>query len=136
MKHIAIVTPVFNERENIEELLLAVESIFSNIENYEYTHLFIDNSSTDGSEELLIQLTDKFDNVKAIINARNFGYVRSSFYGLINLDADATILLACDFQEPPELIHQFIEQWEKGHLVVGGIKVESEESKIKRFSKN
>jgi len=123
----------FNERENIEELLLAVESIFSNIENYEYTHLFIDNSSTDGSEELLIQLTDKFDNVKAIINARNFGYVRSSFYGLINLDADATILLACDFQEPPELIHQFIEQWEKGHLVVGGIKVESEESKIKRF---
>ena len=133
MKHIAIVTPVFNERENIEELLLAVESIFSNIENYEYTHLFIDNSSTDGSEELLIQLTDKFDNVKAIINARNFGYVRSSFYGLINLDADATILLACDFQEPPELIHQFIEQWEKGHLVVGGIKVESEESKIKRF---
>ena len=94
MKHIAIVTPVFNERENIEELLLAVESIFSNIENYEYTHLFIDNSSTDGSEELLIQLTDKFDNVKAIINARNFGYVRSSFYGLINLDADATILLA------------------------------------------
>jgi len=133
MKHIAIVTPVFNERENIEELLLAVESIFSNIENYEYTHLFIDNSSTDGPEELLIQLTDKFDNVKAIINARNFGYVRSSFYGLINLDADATILLACDFQEPPELIHQFIEQWEKGHLVVGGIKVESEESKIKRF---
>ena len=133
MKHIAIVTPVFNERENIEELLLAVESIFSNIENYEYTHLFIDNSSTDGSEELLIQLTDKFDNVKAIINARNFGYVKSSFYGLINLDADATILLACDFQEPPELIHQFIEQWEKGHLVVGGIKVESEESKIKRF---
>jgi polyisoprenyl-phosphate glycosyltransferase len=133
MKHIAIVTPVFNERENIEELLLAVESIFSNIENYKYTHLFIDNSSTDGSEELLMQLTDKFDNVKAIINARNFGYVRSSFYGLINLDADATILLACDFQEPPELIHQFIEQWEKGHLVVGGIKVESEESKIKRF---
>ena len=133
MKNIAIVTPVFNERENIESLFLAVNKIFSKIENYKYTHLFIDNASTDGSEELLIQLADKFSNVKVIINARNFGYVRSSFYGLISLDADATILLACDFQEPPELINQFIDEWEKGHLVVGGIKVESEESKIKRF---
>lgn len=133
MKNIAIVTPVFNERENIEGLFLAVNKIFSKIENYEYKHLFIDNASTDGSEELLIQLADKFSNVKVIINARNFGYVRSSFYGLVCLDADATILLACDFQEPPELINQFIGEWEKGHLVVGGIKVESEESKIKRF---
>ncbi len=133
MKNIAIVTPVFNERENIEELFLAVNKIFSKLDNYEYTHLFVDNASTDGSEELLIQLADKFSNVKVIVNARNFGYVRSSFYGLISLDADATILLACDFQEPPELISQFIDEWEKGHLVVGGIKVESEESKIKRF---
>jgi len=133
MKRIAIVTPVFNEKENIEDLLLAVKDVFSEIADYEYTHLFIDNASTDGSEELLVKLCEKYENVQSIINTRNFGYVRSSFYGLITPDADATVLLACDFQEPPELIHQFIEKWEQGSLVVGGIKVESDESKIKRF---
>jgi polyisoprenyl-phosphate glycosyltransferase len=133
MKHIAVVTPVFNENDNIEELLFAVKSVFKKIGKYNYTHLFIDNSSTDGSEELLIKLCREHINLRVIINARNFGYVRSSFHGLIDLDADATILLACDFQEPPELISQLLEQWENGNLVVGGIKVKSDESKTKRF---
>lgn len=133
MKHIAVVTPVFNEKENIAELILSVRNVFSNLKGYEYTHLFIDNSSTDGSRELLKELCDKHENVRAIVNSRNFGYVRSSFYGLITPEADATILLACDFQEPPELIVQFLEKWEEGELVVGGIKVKSDESKIKRF---
>lgn len=132
-KHIVVVTPCFNEIENIEEIALSVESEFGNLKNYSYTHLFIDNSSTDGSIEKLKEISLVNSNISAIVNSRNFGYIRSSFYGLIALDSDATILISCDFQEPPELIPKFIHEWENGNLVVGGIKTQSDESFFKRF---
>lgn len=133
MKHIAIVTPCFNEAENIELLAGRVEEIFSSLGNYSFTHLFIDNRSTDGTRAILRRMSEVRQNVACIFNARNFGYTRSSFYGLLVPDADATILLSCDFQEPPELITDFLREWELGALVVGGIKTKSQESFVKRF---
>ena len=132
MKHIAVVTPCYNEVENIDQMAQAVRAVFDGLGMYSYTHLFIDNGSTDGSRKKLRALASKHHNIASVFNARNFGYTRSAFYGLLLPDADATILLSCDFQEPPDLIVDFLGKWEDGAAVVGGIKTSSRENIIKR----
>jgi glycosyltransferase involved in cell wall biosynthesis len=94
---------------------------------YDYEHLFIDNASTDGTQEELRQLAAEDSRVKVIFNQRNFGHVRSPFHGLLQARGDAVIVMAADLQDPPELIPEFIRQWRAGHPVVVGEKTNSDE---------
>jgi len=128
MKKISIVTPCFNEESNVEALYSRVKEIFHKLGSYDYEHLFIDNASADGTHGALRKLATADSRVKVIINARNFGHIRSPFYGLMQAAGDAVILLAADFQDPPELINDFVRQWEAGYKVVLGIKTNSGES--------
>ena len=129
MKKISIITPCFNESENVEELYSRVKSEFDKLENYKYEHIFIDNASEDNTVELLKCIAEKDPNVKIIINSRNFGPVRSPHYGLLQGSGDATMLMVADLQDPPELIPRFIEKWEEGNELVIGVKSGSSESK-------
>lgn len=128
MKKITIITPCFNEEANVEALYAQVKEIFKKLGSYEYEHLFIDNASADGTQAILRKLAAADRNVKVIINTRNFGHIRSPFHGLIQAGGDAVILLVADFQDPPELINDFLKQWEAGYKVVLGIKTNSGES--------
>lgn len=125
MKKITIVTPCFNEEENVEEIYGAVKKELEKLPSYDREHIFIDNASTDRTVSLLRKIAAKDKKVKVIINARNFGPVRSPFYGLLQSTGDATILIVADFQEPPELIPKFIKKWEKGYKIVLGVKPEN-----------
>lgn len=131
MQLISVVTPCFNEKKNIENIYKIVKNIFSNLRKYRYEHIFIDNCSTDNSISVLKQIAQLDKNVKLIINSRNFGHIRSPYYGLLQTSGSAVILLAADLQDPPELIKDFILAWEQGYKIVIGIKETSEESKIK-----
>jgi glycosyltransferase involved in cell wall biosynthesis len=95
--------------------------------------LFIDNDSRDNSRNIIAGIAAKDKNVKAIFNTRNFGWVRSSYYGLLNTTGDASVFLAADMQEPPDLIPGFVSEWEKGTKIIVGIKNKSKESKIIYF---
>jgi polyisoprenyl-phosphate glycosyltransferase len=128
MPLISIVTPTYNEEENVEPLYQAIKAIMEKQTSYEYEHIYIDNASTDGSEQALRRLAAQDQRVKVILNARNFGHIRSPYYGLLQAHGDAVIYLASDFQDPPELINEFIKHWEAGKKVVMGVKTESEES--------
>ncbi|GAA0083781.1 glycosyltransferase family 2 protein [Clostridium sp. CTA-7] len=130
MKKISIVTPCYNEEGNVYNMFQSIKRVFESIENYEYEHIFIDNCSTDRTGEILCEIAEEDARVKVILNARNFGPGRSGGYALLQAKGDAVIGLACDFQEPPELIPDFIKKWEEGYKVVFGQKSESEESKI------
>lgn len=130
MKKISIVTPCFNEEKNVEELYRGVKEIFRQLPDYHYEHIFIDNCSTDQTVALLKEIAAQDPQVKIIINARNFGHIRSPFYGLLQATGDAVILMAADFQDPLELIPRFIEKWESGFPIVIGTKVQSHESAI------
>jgi glycosyltransferase involved in cell wall biosynthesis len=127
MKIISIVTPCYNEEKNVEELYNQVKGIFTNLKNYAYEHIFIDNASADRTVEILKGIVSKDKNVKIIVNARNFGHIRSPFYGLLQAKGDAAISLACDLQDPPGLIKDFIKKWEEGYKIVIGVKKGSEE---------
>lgn len=130
MKLLSIVTPCFNEAENINEIYLEIKRIFSHLPSYRYEHIFVDNASTDDSLAILRSLADIDPNVKIIANTRNFGWIRSPFHGVLQATGDAIIYLAADFQDPPTLIPEFIKKWEEGFKVVVGVKPTSNESRL------
>ena len=119
---ISIVCPCFNEEANVINLYNAVMKVMRSFP-YKYEFIFIDNGSTDSSVEKIKKLTKKDKNLKLIVNTRNFGAIRSPFYGIIQSSGDACILIACDFQDPPELINEFIKNWQNGSKIVLAKKV-------------
>jgi glycosyltransferase involved in cell wall biosynthesis len=127
---ISIVTPCFNEEGNVGPLYERIKAAMAEKPEYDYEHIFIDNASTDGTQDALRALAARDRRVKVIINTRNFGQTRSPYYALMQTRGAAVIALASDLQDPPEFIPQFIEQWENGYKVVLGQKTDSEESKI------
>jgi glycosyltransferase involved in cell wall biosynthesis len=125
---VSIVTPCFNEAGNAREMYEAIKAIFAGLPQYRYEHIFIDNASKDGTPRILREIAAGDPNVKVILNARNFGHVRSGYYALLQTTGDAVIALACDFQDPPELIPEFLRRWAVGSKVVLGVKESSDES--------
>ena len=126
MKTISIVTPCFNEEENIQELYERIQKALAGLD-YDYEHIFIDNASTDRTVELLRGLAAQDKRVKVILNARNFGHIRSPYHALLQASGDAVIGMASDLQDPPEKIPEFIHKWEQGYKVVIGVKTSSQE---------
>ena len=134
MKTISIVVPTYNEELNIQNVYERVSGLFeTELINYEMELLFIDNASKDSTRKLIEELSQKDTRVQAIFNATNFGFSKSSFYGLSQAEGDAAVLMYADMQDPPEVIPQMVKEWEKGHRIVAGIKSKSRESKIMYF---
>ncbi len=132
MKKISILTPCYNEEENVDELYERIHLTMQGFD-YEYEHIFIDNASTDGTVAKIRALVEKDKRVRAILNARNFGHIRSPYHGLLQCDGEAVISLASDLQDPPERITDFIKQWEAGYKVVIGVKTKSQEAGLFYF---
>lgn len=131
MKKVSIVTPCYNEEANIKEIYTQVKHQFELLKDrYVYEHIFIDNASTDNTVKELRELAASDSNVKVILNAMNFGHIRSPFYGLCQAEGDAVMLVVADLQDPPETIPMFLEQWEQGHMVVVGVKNKSKENPV------
>jgi glycosyltransferase involved in cell wall biosynthesis len=128
-KLISIVTPCYNEEDNIEELYQRVAAVMA-AQPYDYEHICIDNCSTDGTVKKIKDLAARDRRLKLIVNARNFGHIRSPYYGILQARGDACVLIASDLQDPPEMIAEFIHKWEQGYKTVLAVKPESEESSI------
>jgi glycosyltransferase involved in cell wall biosynthesis len=127
---ITILTPCRNERGNVRPLHERVRSAMAQIPEESFAHLFIDNASTDGTQDELRRLAAEDASVKVIINLRNFGHVRSPYHGLLQAPGDAVIVIAADLQDPPELIPLLVRSWRNGHPVVLGQKRNSAESPL------
>jgi polyisoprenyl-phosphate glycosyltransferase len=130
MKLISIVTPCFNEEANVQEVYEQVKAIFKTLPKYRYEHIFIDNASKDNTVSILKSIARQDKNIKIIVNSRNFGWIKSPHYALLQAKGDAVILLVADLQDSPELIREFIGKWEEGYKIVVGIKPRSEESPV------
>jgi glycosyltransferase involved in cell wall biosynthesis len=129
-KLVSIVTPTYNEIENIDELLRRVRSVVGGLTNYNFEFLVIDNCSSDGTQERLRELARQDPRLKVILNVRNFGHIRSPYYGILESKGDVTIYLASDLQDPPEMIPEFLREWENGYKLVMAIKPVSHSSRI------
>jgi glycosyltransferase involved in cell wall biosynthesis len=128
-KLISIVTACYNEEENVEELYSRIAAVMAG-QPYDYEHICIDNSSTDGTVKKIKEIAAHDRRLKLIVNARNFGHLRSPYYGLLQAGGDACVVIASDLQDPPEMIPEFIKKWEQGYKTVLAVKPESEESSL------
>jgi len=127
---ISILTPCFNEEENVEELYNRVREQMVKLGKYRYEHIFIDNSSSDSTVAILKKIASRDHNVKIIVNARNFGHIRSPMHALMQTRGDAVIGIVADLQDPPELIPDMVAKWEEGYSMVLCVKRTSEENPL------
>lgn len=131
-KMISIVTPCYNEVDNVEELHERISKVMS-VTPYDYEHIYIDNASSDGTVQKIKELAKSDPSIKLIVNARNFGHIRSPYYAILQSRGAACILIASDLQDPPEIILEFLREWESGYKTVLAVKPESEESRLMFF---
>ena len=133
-KKISIVVPCYNEEANVRLMRDAIEGRFNEdetLKKYDYDIVFIDNDSTDNTRAELRRLcAEDRAHVKAIFNAKNFGQFNSPYYAMLQTDGDATMLMAADFQDPPELISEFVRSWEEGYRIVIGVKAHSTDGRL------
>ncbi|MFZ0799929.1 MAG: glycosyltransferase family 2 protein, partial [Terriglobales bacterium] len=127
-KTISIVTPCFNEEGNVREVYERVRDLMLKLGKYRYEHIFIDNASHDTTFAVLREIAAADTNVKVIRNARNFGHVRSPMHALLLARGDAIINLMSDLQDPPEVLAQLLEEWERGTPIVVAVKHRSHEA--------
>ena len=133
-KKISVMIPCYNEEENVRAIYEAVrDQLRENCPAYDYEILFIDNKSWDRTREILREICAKDKKVRAIFNMRNFGQFNSPYYGLLQTTGDCTITLCADFQDPVELIPQFVREWEQGWKIVIGRKTSSQENSVLYF---
>lgn len=134
-KTISILIPTYNEEDNVVPLTEAVIDMFheNSMIQYQYEIVFIDNNSSDETQNRIRKLCEKDLNIKAIFNAKNFGQFNSPYYGLQQTTGECVILLCADFQDPVEMIPQFVHEWEKGYKIVIGQKTTSKESPFMYF---
>ena len=131
MKKISILIPCYNEEENVGPISQAVVSILeTELPQYDYELIFIDNDSQDNTRPLIRELCRQNPKIKAIFNAKNFGQFNSPYYGMLQVTGDCVIEMVADFQDPVELIPQYVHAWEEGYKIVIGIKTSSKENPV------
>ena len=137
MKKITVVSPCYNEEDNVEICARTVREIFErDLPGYAREHIFIDNASGDRTVEILRGLAAADPSIKIVVNARNFGVFRSTFNGLRHATGDAIlVMLPVDLQDPPELLPEFVKLWEQGYEVVAGARSTREETFALRTSR-
>ena len=122
MKKISIVGGCYNEADNLPELYDRCIAVLAKFPNYDYEFVIEDNQSTDNTRNVLRELAQKDHKFKVILNANNFGHIRSPYNAILNATGDAAVWMCTDLQEPPEVIVDFIKKWEAGYKVVCGVR--------------
>lgn len=131
MKKISIITACYNEEENVSVLCERIRAVMKTLPQYDYEHVFIDNASKDHTvERIREEIVKDPQHIRCIVNARNFGHIRSPFHGMCQCYGDAVIAMASDLQDPPETIPALVEKWEAGYKVVIGVKNQSKENPL------
>lgn len=122
-KLLSICIPVFNEEDNVPLILPAVDAALAPLaDRYDVEYVFTDNCSTDRTFERLADLARQDGRVRVIRFSRNFGFQKSILSGYLNARGDCAIQLDADLQDPPALIPQLVDVWEKGAQVAYGIR--------------
>jgi dolichol-phosphate mannosyltransferase len=130
---VSIVSPCYNEAESIEPLYARIAKVMAEESAYDFELILIDNCSTDGTVSAITALCRRDARVKLIVNARNFGHVRSPVHALMQARGNAAICLASDLEDPPELIPQMLRAWEGGSAVVAAVYEKSPDGWLMRF---
>ena len=131
MKTISIVIPCYSEEKSVRQMYDRLTKVFQEqLPQYNYEIIFVDDYSPDNTRGEIRKLCKEDKCVKAVFNARNFGFNRNVFASLQYGSGDATFMLFGDLQDPPELLPEMVKCWENGSKVVIGQRTKGNESKV------
>lgn len=134
MKKISVLVPCYNEEKTINELYDRITMIFQNgLNEYDYEIIFVDDYSKDSTRDKIRSLSLNDNRVKAVFNAKNFGFHRNVFQSYQYASGDAAFMLFGDLQDPPEMLPEFVKKWEEGYKCIVGQKIDSKEGKVLTF---
>lgn len=129
---ISVVLPVYNERENLEVLVMRLVPVLEQVSGGSFEVVFVDDGSGDGSAELLDTFSAHDRRLKVVHFSRNFGHQAALQAGLDHATGAAVILMDSDLQDPPEVLGRFVEQWRRGYEVVYAVRKKRQEGVCKR----
>lgn len=132
-KLVSIVAGCYNEEENIKELHARITQVMQKWPQYDYEILLIDNASEDRTVEVIKQIAATDHRLKAIVNVRNFGHIRSPYHALLTAKGDAVIGMASDLEDPPEMLDAFLQKWTEGYKIAIGVRRKTEEQGLMPF---
>lgn len=118
---ISLVIPSFNEEENIDNTVNTLKTILDP-EDFDYELIFVNDGSSDKTFDKVVEASERDERVKGISFSRNFGKEAAIFAGLQTAVGDACVVIDCDLQHPPALIHEMVAKWREGYEVVEGVK--------------
>jgi dolichol-phosphate mannosyltransferase len=135
-KLISIVTPMYNERENVEELYRRLCAVFDNLaDRYDFEVVAVENGSHDDTYEKLLDVRSRDPRWRIVQLSRNWLMEGGMTAGLAEARGEAAVIMAADLQDPPELIPRFVAKWEEGYEnVYGVITRRSDESLFRRIA--
>lgn len=134
MKKISVVIPCYNEEQSVTEMYQRLTKIFkTDLQTYDYEIIYVDDYSKDKTRDIIEKLCQEDKQVKAVFNAKNFGFHRNVYSSLQYGSGDAVFMLFGDLQDPPEMLPEFVQKWEQGYKVVAGQRSRSDEGKIMYF---
>ena len=119
-KKISVVIPMYYEEEVARECYTRMKKVLTDLKNYEYEMIFVNDGSKDKTLEILEEIAKEDKNVKVISFARNFGHQCAVTAGLKYVTGDAVCIIDADLQDPPELIGDMLKKWEEGYEVIYG----------------
>lgn len=127
---ISIVTGCYNEEGNLQAFYDRVTKVMAGFPQYSFEIIIADNCSTDRSRDILRRLAGIDGRFKVIMNANNFGPIRSGYNAFLQASGDAVVLMSSDLQDPPEILPELIRKWQEGHQVVAAIKSSTQKNPI------
>lgn len=131
MKKISVTIPCWAEEKSVRQMYERLTKVFrERLPQYDYEIIYVDDCSSDQTQDEIRKLCAEDKKVKGVFNARNFGFNRNVFASMQYGSGDATFLIFGDLQDPPELLPQLVEKWEQGYSVIIGQKTSSQESKL------
>ena len=119
MTKYSLVVPAYNEEKSLNLFYDAVTKIMDGLQE-EYEMIFVNDGSSDRTQEILVELAAKDKRVKACRFSRNFGQQPALLCGFENASGQAVIVMDADLQDPPEVALQMIEKWKEGYEIVHG----------------
>jgi len=125
-----VVVPVYNEVESVAELQRRLSGVMAGLGEHEL--VFVDDGSSDGTWNALLELAKLDRHVRLIRLSRNFGHQLALSAGLEAARGDAVVSIDADLQDPPEVIPELVARWREGYDVVYAVRERREgESRFK-----
>lgn len=131
---LTIITPCFNEEESVLKCFQSLRDVMlKQLPGVSYEHIFADNSSTDGTVEVVKSFLKHDSRVKLIVNSKNIGAPRNIYRALSRAKGSAVVpMLPADLQDPADVIPDFYREWKAGSLIVFGQRIERQENFVMR----